>query len=261
MPKPPPPGPEPRQYNMNLPHLGTTSEWEAWKRRKTAYDNYKPPITKDRFERSKKPQLPVGKDMVERGRLPGDTSKPPTTSGGNTGVNPGGNGDRTGGGAKGIVPAKPPVPKTPARIQTGKGLRIATRELFLTQDTTVGEITATQRIFQEIAGIELLSISRNYSVNGITQLYNPIANIADLSDRYSPFNIIPLQGIDRAYFNQYPIDLSVRLPDFPNNPDGSKYNVYMNDSNTIVIELADFTANERVEIEFLSSDDQVGWYN
>jgi hypothetical protein len=246
MAKPPPPGPEPRQYNMNLPHMGTTSEWEAWKRRKTAYDNYKPPVTQDRFERSKKPP---GKDMVERGRLPGNPNSVLPVGGG------------TGGNPIGTVPAKPSTPKTSARVQTGKGLKVATRELFLTQDTTVGEITATQRIFQEIAGIELLSISRNYSVNGITQLYNPIANISDLSDRYSPFNIIPLQGIDTAYFNQYPIDLSVRLPDFPNNPDGSTHNVYMDNSNTIVIELADFTANERVEIEFLSSDDQVGWYN
>lgn len=246
MPKPPPPGPEPMQYNMGMAYMGTSSEWEAWKKRKIAYDNYKPPITQDRFERSKRPP---GKDMVERGRLPGNSN----------GVIPVGGG--TSGNTTGNVPAKPSTPKTPARVQTGKGLKVATRELFLTQDTTVGEITATQRIFQEIAGIELLSISRNYSVNGITQLYNPIANISDLSDRYSPFNIIPLQGIDKAYFNQYEIDLSVRLPDFPNNPDGSTYNVYMNNSNTIVIELADFTANERVEIEFLSSDDQVGWYN
>jgi hypothetical protein len=160
----------------------------------------------------------------------------------------------------GKVKAKPQVPPK-SRVQVGKGLKIATKELFITEEKTMGEIAATERIFQEIAGVELLSIARNYSIDGATQAYNPISNIADLSNQYDPFNIIPLQGIDRSYFNQYDIDLSRRLPDFPNNPDGSSYNVYMDANNTIYIELADLLAGEKVEIEFLSSDDQVGWYN
>lgn len=193
----------------------------------------------------------VPDDVMTGGRVPPRIIVPPaapkddTKPGGTTGT-----------------PAKPKTPKAPTEIvQKGKDVKVATKELFITEDKTIVEQLATARIFQEIAGIELLSISRSYSIDGITQTYNPISNIADLSSQYSPFNIIPLQGIDRAYFSQYDIDLSRRIPDFPNNPDGSTYNVYVDARSNIVIELADLGVGEKVEIEFLTSEDAIGWYN
>jgi hypothetical protein len=204
--------------------------------------------------------MKISPDQPKRGSAKKDP-RPDSMERRYTPSKPKGNNNNNNTKAPGKVPAKPSVPKSSARIQPGKGLKIATKELFVTEEKTLGEIAATQRIFQEIAGIELLSIARNYSIDGQTQTYNPISNIADLSNQYAPFNIIPLQGIDRSYFNQYDIDLSKRLPDFPNNPDGSSYNVYMDASNTIYIELADLLEGEKLEIEFLSSEEQVEWYN
>jgi hypothetical protein len=245
--RPPHPGPEPQRYINNMPHLGTTSEWTAWQRRKQAWDSWTPPPPDSMERRYTPPKAPnprgVPDDIMTMGRTPGYNQRGGNSTTNDTVTNP--------------TPPSPPKPV----VQKAKDVKVATRDLFMTEDKTVGEQTATARIFQDIAGIELLSVARNYSINGITQEYNPISNIADLSFQYSPFNIIPLQGIDRSYFNQYEIDLSRRLPDFPNNPDGSTYNVYIDRSNNIVIEVANLAPGEKIEIEFLTSEESIGWYN
>ena len=246
-PRPPAPGPEPAKWiNPAMPGVGTNDAWDAWKRKKDAYDNWKPTPTQGGGKTPivTTPPLNRGGQQVVSGNTPGLIG--------------GGNG--SGGTSKPKKPAaKPNIPGP--RVQKGKDVKVATKDLFLTEDKSIGPDFAAQKIFQEIGGIELLSIARNYSIDGSTQTYNPIANIANLSDEYSPFNIIPLQGIDKEYFIQYDIGLGNDIPDFPANPDGSRYNVYIDSLNNIVIDLVNLNANERVDVEFLTTEDLVGWYN
>lgn len=107
-------------------------------------------------------------------------------------------------------------------------------------------------IFEQIAGTELLISNNRNFVNTANISYQPIVNISDFKNTYDPKKIIALQETSDVYFLNFIINLLTRIPDVPTTDSTNGTNVYLTNSNNIVIETKDNEPDERVEIQILS---------
>jgi hypothetical protein len=119
------------------------------------------------------------------------------------------------------VQPTPPAPPPVADVSyMAEAIRIATSNLIIdpTDVPTIEEMA--NLIFEDIGGRELISISRNDTINGQDISYQPISNISSITQKYNPQNIISMQGTSDNYFRQFPIYLDSHVPDTGSGPDG-----------------------------------------
>jgi hypothetical protein len=132
-------------------------------------------------------------------------------------------------------------------------VKIATSNLFIeTQQVPVDYMIGA--IFNDIGGQEIINSSPNDLLTSSTSL--PISNIADINNRYSSANILPLSDGILSNLNKYDIVLSQYV--LPEDDSASTYLIQNNpkvyidaDYKNIVIELNDIFADEVVEVEIL----------
>jgi hypothetical protein len=107
-------------------------------------------------------------------------------------------------------------------------------------------------LFEDIVGQELLTISRNDTVNGQSVSYQPIQNLGLLQQTYNPNNIIGLSETSFNIFSSFVIQLNDRIPTISSQNTTNNYYV---DSETggIVIELINMPTNEQVEFQVATS--------
>lgn len=123
-------------------------------------------------------------------------------------------------------------------------IKVATPDIILLQDSVIGAEIMTDLVFQDIGGQEIINIARNDTINGQNVTYQPIKNISSLFYQYNPQNILSLQGTDKDYFKNFPINLTDKLPQWPY--------IYVNDSGDLVIELDNMLAAESIEVQTIS---------
>lgn len=109
----------------------------------------------------------------------------------------------------------------------------------------------TDILFEDISGQELLTISRNDTVNGQSIAYQPIKNLDILNQEYNPNNILALSQTFDKTFNSFAIHLSDKIPNVGNGTNGS--NVYLTSTGDIVIEFVNLFSDEQIEIQMSSS--------
>jgi hypothetical protein len=102
-------------------------------------------------------------------------------------------------------------------------------------------------LFENIGGQELLQIARYDTVNGQEVLYQPIKNLNIIQEEYNPNNLVRVQDTSDKYFANFPIKLDSKVPSIGNGPAGS--NVYLDDSNSLVLEFINLEADEQVDIQ------------
>jgi hypothetical protein len=156
-----------------------------------------------------------------------------------------------------MVSAVPDLP-TPSAA-TSAAVKEATPDIVVDADyirrnsaLEVNE-TLTNLYFEQIAAQEIINISRHDTVNGQTASYQPIKNLSQLAIQYGPQSIIPVQNSSKAYFNNFAIKLEDYLPNEGNGL-GGLY-IYVDQNNSIVIELVGLAEDEQVELQILSAGD------
>lgn len=150
-------------------------------------------------------------------------------------------------------------------------IKVATPELInlLDNDTPVDQQIElmTDLLFEDIGAQEIVNITRNDIVNGQDIIYQPIKNITNLYYQYNPQNILALQKTDKDYFKNFPIVLYSKVPECGTGFDinsltnqqvpNCKY-VYINPvSGDLVIDLINMKPGEEVEVQIISSLDQL----
>jgi hypothetical protein len=107
-------------------------------------------------------------------------------------------------------------------------------------------------LFEDIVGQELLTISRNDTVNGQEVAYSPIQNLGLLQQTYNPNNIIGLSETSFNIFSSFVIQLNDRIPTISSQNTTDNY--YVDPENGgIIIELINMPSNEQVEFQVATS--------
>jgi hypothetical protein len=107
-------------------------------------------------------------------------------------------------------------------------------------------------LFEDIVGQELLTISRNDTVNGQNVSYQPIQNLGLLQQTYNPNNIIGLSETSFNIFSGFVIQINDRIPTLSSQNTTNNYYVDP-ESGGIVIELINMPSNEQVEFQVATS--------
>ena len=145
------------------------------------------------------------------------------------------------------VDATSPTPTT-ASAASQDAVKIPTPDLVLFNTAPMPIEVMSDLIFEDIGGIELLSLSRSDMVNGQDILYSPIRNLSSIFFQYNPLNLIAMQGTIQSTFDAFPLKFEQYVPENGNGPDGSI--VYI-DSATgdLVINVVNLSSDESVRVE------------
>ncbi len=142
------------------------------------------------------------------------------------------------------------TPTTPASSSAASqsAVKIPTPDLVLFGTAPMPIEVMSDLIFEDIGGIELLSLSRSDMVNGQDILYSPIRNLSSIFFQYNPLNLIAMQGTIQSTFDAFPLKFEQYVPENGNGPDGAI--VYI-DSTTgdLVINVVNLGSDENVRVE------------
>ena len=153
-----------------------------------------------------------------------------------------------------VPPPPPPKPPDPW-IRTSSfvpGVKQADPDIII----TAGEEPISPELlldlqYEDLAGVELINISRSDIIDGQNVVYSPVKNLASLRRKYNPNNIIALPAVSSSLFSKYAIDLILRIGEDP--ATGLPYEPYFDENGDLVIEIEDVREDEIVEIEVDSS--------
>ena len=143
------------------------------------------------------------------------------------------------------LPATPPPPPPPPKI------KVAPIDTVLFDDDAVPKEIIADLLFENIGGQEILTVARHDTVNGQTVLYQPIKNINILQQQYNPNNLLKLRDTSDTIFGNFTINLSAKIPQIGNGPNGS--NTYIDSQGNIIIEFVNLAADELIEVQLTSS--------
>jgi len=153
-------------------------------------------------------------------------------------------------------PPPPPKPPDPwirsSNYVPPEGVRQADPDIIITAgEEAISPELLLELQYEDLAGAELINISRSDIIDGQNVIYSPIKNLSSLRRKYNPNNIISMPSVSSSLFSKYAIDLILRVGENPST--GLPYEPYFNDNGDLVIELEDVREDEIVEVEIDTS--------
>lgn len=148
------------------------------------------------------------------------------------------------------VPSLPNLPQSNIiNNNIADAIKSARPDIIINANTVVSE-QAQALFFENITSKELISIVRNDTVFGKSNVYSPIKNISSLALRYGPKSLVPLQNASDTYFDNFPIKLDQKVPDIGTGPFGQI--VYIDeDTGDLVINVIGLKEDEQVEVQIM----------
>lgn len=159
-----------------------------------------------------------------------------------------------------MVDAIPNVPRV-YLSSFKKDTKAASKDIIQVDEKAVPIEEMTDLVFEDLAGQEIINISRHDLINGRNLSYNPISNISSITRQYNSGNIIPLHDSSPNLFNSFTIKLDRHIPE-----EYSSYDEFGNinyvdgasiyiDATTgdLVINVIDISASDQVEVQVLKS--------
>jgi hypothetical protein len=144
-------------------------------------------------------------------------------------------------------PPPPPTPPDPwirtSNYAAPQGVKQADPDIVLFDDEAISPELLLQLQYEDVAGIELINISRSDIIDGQNVSYSPIAQLSSLRRRYNPNNIIALPSTSSDAFSRFGIDLILRGIKEP----------YFNENGDLVIEIDEVLEDEIIEAEIDTS--------
>ena len=149
------------------------------------------------------------------------------------------------------------TPQTPATLNqilstsNVNHIKAATPDiiLFKDDDQLINEMATLY--FEDLSAQELISISRNDTINGQDISYEPIKNIKSLQQQYNPNNILGLQKTSDQYFSGFSINFNEKTPNEGNGL--NEANVYVDGQGDLIIEAINLNNDEQIEVELSTS--------
>jgi len=138
----------------------------------------------------------------------------------------------------------PPNPWTTASIyQAPSGIKQAQPDIVIDPEIDTTGDYIVERFFEELGGTELINISRHDLIDGINVVYNPIANLSKLRERFNPNNIIQSDYLSQNEARNATIDIISR----------GTYQPYFDYLGQLVIEIDIMRPEENIEVEVSGS--------
>lgn len=142
-------------------------------------------------------------------------------------------------------PPPPPPPKPPdpwimkETYRAPLGVKQADPDIVLFQDRPIDPEFLVELLYEDLAGIELINISRSDIIDGQEVVYSPVKQLSSLRRRYNPNNIIGLPELSSSFFSRFQIELLFRGVNPP----------YFDEQGNLVIEIDDIRPDEIIETE------------
>lgn len=128
-------------------------------------------------------------------------------------------------------------------------IKSARPDIIVNVNTVISE-QAQALFFENITSKELISIVRNDTIFGKSNVYTPIKNVSSLALRYGPKSLIPLQSSSDTYFENFPIKMEQKVPEYGTGPFGQI--VYIDeDTNDLVINVINLKSDEQIEVQIM----------
>jgi hypothetical protein len=146
-------------------------------------------------------------------------------------------------------PPSPPSPTPPDPwIRTSsfgevKGVKQAEPDTILFNDDAVSPELLLELQFEDLAGMELINISRSDIIDGQDVVYSPVKQLSRLRQKFNPNNIIAMPENSASFFSRYAIDLILR----------GIYRPYFDENGDLVVEIDDVRNSEVLDIEIDSA--------
>lgn len=144
-------------------------------------------------------------------------------------------------------PPPPPTPPSPWITTTTytapTGIKQADPDIVLDPEIDTTGDYIVERFFEELGGTELINLSRYDLIDGINVVYNPIANLSRLRQRFNPNNIIALDVLYQDEFSRASIDLLSR----------GIYEPIFDDEGNLVVEIDIIKSEENIEVQISES--------
>lgn len=137
-------------------------------------------------------------------------------------------------------PAKPPDPWTrSSNYKPPTGIKQADPDIVLFDSESISPEFLLELQYEDIAGMELINISRSDIIDGQDVVYSPVKNLSSIRRRYNPNNIINVPELSASFFSRFGIDLLQRGMNDP----------YFDEEGNLVIEIDDVKDGEIIEVE------------
>ena len=137
-------------------------------------------------------------------------------------------------------PAKPPDPWTrSSNYKPPTGIKQADPDIVLFDSENISPELLLELQYEDIAGMELINISRSDIIDGQDVIYSPVKNLSSIRRRYNPNNIISLPELSSSFFSRFAIDLVQRGMNEP----------YFDEEGNLVIEIDNVGDDEVIEVE------------
>lgn len=145
-------------------------------------------------------------------------------------------------------PPPPPPPRPPAwlrdrQVTPPSGVKQADPDIIITVDEPISPEFLIQTNYEDLAGMELINISRSDIIDGINVVYSPIKNLSSIRRRYNPNNIISMPELSSSYFSRFGIDLVLRGINKP----------FFDTEGNLIIEVDRVLDDELIEVEISDS--------
>jgi hypothetical protein len=142
-------------------------------------------------------------------------------------------------------PPPPPPPKPPdpwmrqATFIAPSGVKQADPDIVIFNEDAISPELLIELGYEDIAGIELINISRSDIIDGQNVSYSAVKQLSALRRRYNPNNIIALPELSSSFFSRFQIDIVLRGIQEP----------YFNENGDLVIEINDIKDDEVIDVE------------
>jgi hypothetical protein len=124
------------------------------------------------------------------------------------------------------------------------------RDVILFNENNVSIEGISNLLFEQIGGIELISMVRRDTVEGQNPYYTVISNLSNIKKEFDPTQIISRQKPNQSFFDIYSIDINTKIPNDLYLEKNNLSNFFYIDTNgDFIIELDNMLADEIVELE------------
>jgi hypothetical protein len=150
-----------------------------------------------------------------------------------------------------LPPPPPPPPPTPPNpwmtsttYQAPRGIKQAQPDIVLDPEIDTTGDYIVERFFEELGGQELINISRHDLIDGINVVYNPIANLSRLRQRFNPNNIIESDFLSQNETKNATIEIISR----------GMYEPVFDDQGRLIVQVDIIRPEENIEVQVSISE-------
>ena len=124
------------------------------------------------------------------------------------------------------------------------------RDVVLFSENDISIEGITNLLFEQVGGIELISMVRRDTVEGQNPYYTVISNLSSIKKEFDPTQIISRQKPNQSFFDIFSIDLNSKIPgELYLQRNNLESFFYIDTNGDLIIELDNMESDEIIELE------------